>query len=94
MRSEDGFLPIHKVALSRRKEKAETIKFLIMYDPDGASRVTRDGDGGQLSLHIAYGCYGGIVNLNAVKQLFEKWGDSVQNCQKNQAEIKSMLFFL
>eukprot|EP00579_Thalassiosira_antarctica_P014860 CAMPEP_0201950948 /NCGR_PEP_ID=MMETSP0903-20130614/56751_1 /ASSEMBLY_ACC=CAM_ASM_000552 /TAXON_ID=420261 /ORGANISM="Thalassiosira antarctica, Strain CCMP982" /LENGTH=675 /DNA_ID=CAMNT_0048494205 /DNA_START=1 /DNA_END=2027 /DNA_ORIENTATION=+ len=81
MKAKNGFLPIHDAAHWGGKHKIEIIQFLLMHQPDGASRAvsTRQGHAvheGRLPLHLA--CDNGM-NPNAVQVLFDAYPEAIQS---------------
>ena len=81
MKAKNGFLPIHDAAHWGGKHKIEIIQFLLMHQPDGASRVVSTLQGhavheGRLPLHLA--CDNGL-NLSAVQVLFDAYQEAIQS---------------
>lgn len=74
MRSNGGLLPIHEAASGCMKKADEVIKYLLLQDPDCASKAVAPRDR-ILPLHLA--CGSSQVNLNAVKLLFDAHPEAI-----------------
>jgi len=68
----DGYLPIHYAATLNRR--TISIKMLLNYDPNAASKKTNDGSQ-QLPLHLACGVYN--PNLSSIQVLYDAYPDAI-----------------